>query len=133
MVETPCLLDTSTMLWAFASPDRLSAGAKKAIRSRDLILSVVAYWEIVIKSRKGLLQIADPVSWWERATEALAGTILSIRGRHISALSGLPDIHKDPLIECCWLKRPLKDSLSSPAILIFAVILWKRFGEHMLR
>lgn len=96
MVATPCLLDTSTLLWSLARPDRLSAGARKAILSRPLILSVVTYWEVVIKSRKGLLDIADPVSWWERATEALAGTILSIRAGHISALSGLPDLHKDP-------------------------------------
>jgi PIN domain nuclease of toxin-antitoxin system len=96
MVETPCLLDTSTMLLALASPDRLSTRARKAIRSRPLILSVVTYWEVVIKSRKGLLQMADPVTWWERATQALAGTILSIRAGHVSALSGLPAFHKDP-------------------------------------
>lgn len=60
------------------------------------MLSVVVYWEIVIKSKKGLLQIPDPVNWWERATGALAGTILSIRANHIAALAALPEIHKDP-------------------------------------
>ncbi len=28
--------------------------------------------------------------------EALGGTILAVQVAHISALSGLPDIHKDP-------------------------------------
>ena len=61
-----------------------------------LLISVVSYWEVVIKVQKGLLNIADPVNWWTRAIEMLGGDILSIRTPHISALAGLPDIHKDP-------------------------------------
>jgi PIN domain nuclease of toxin-antitoxin system len=61
-----------------------------------LVLSVVSYWEVVIKARKGLLTVADPVNWWSRATSLLGGDILSIRAAHISALAGLPDLHKDP-------------------------------------
>jgi len=96
LVAEACLLDTSTIIWALASPDRLSATARKAIGSRPLVLSVVAYWEIVIKSRKGLIDIPDPVNWWTRATDSLGGTVLAIRAKHISALSALPDTHKDP-------------------------------------
>jgi PIN domain nuclease of toxin-antitoxin system len=61
-----------------------------------LVLSVVNYWEVVIKSKKGLLHINDPVGWWNRTIESLGSTILSIRANHVSALSGLPDLHKDP-------------------------------------
>jgi PIN domain nuclease of toxin-antitoxin system len=59
-------------------------------------LSVVSFWEIVIKARKGTLDVADPVSWWSRAAAALGGEILSIRAAHVSALAALPAIHKDP-------------------------------------
>ena len=96
MVAGPYLLDTSTLIWAVASPDRLSARARQALNRGPLVLSVVSYWEIVIKARKGLLKIADPVNWWARATEQVGGEVLSIRAAHISALAGLPEIHKDP-------------------------------------
>ncbi len=66
------------------------------MRSGPSVLSVVCYWEVVIKAQKGLLSISDPVNWWTRATNLLGGTILSVRAAHISALSALPDLHKDP-------------------------------------
>ena len=96
MVTGPYLLDTSALIWAVASPDRLSGKARKALNAGPLVLSVVSYWEVVIKARKGLLAVADPVNWWSRATALLGGHILSIRVAHISALAGLPEIHKDP-------------------------------------
>lgn len=96
VVSGPYLLDTSTLIWAVGRPERLSTAARKALNHGPLILSVVSYWEVVIKARKGLLKIADPVNWWSRATALLGGEILSIRAKHISALAALPDIHKDP-------------------------------------
>ena len=96
MVDGPYLLDTSTIIWALADPGRLSAPARAALRAGPLVLSVASYWEVVIKARKGLLTVADPVSWWARATALLGGTVLSIRVGHVSALHSLPDIHKDP-------------------------------------
>lgn len=96
MVEGPYLLDTSTVIWALAEPDRLSLAARRALRTGPRVLSVVCYWEVVIKSRKGLLKIADPVQWWNRAVELLGVRVLSIRSTHITALAGLPDMHKDP-------------------------------------
>ncbi len=90
------LLDTSTLIWALGDPDRLSQPARKALSRERLVISVASYWEVVIKARKGLLRIADPVNWWSRATLLIGGEILSIRAAHISALAGLPEIHKDP-------------------------------------
>jgi len=42
------------------------------------------------------LGIPDPVSWWARATELVGGDILPLRASHVSALAGLPSIHRDP-------------------------------------
>ena len=96
MLAGPYLLDTSTLIWSLASPDRLSLPARRALKTGPLVLSVVSYWEVAIKVRKGLLAIADPASWWSRATSLLGGEILSIRADHISALAGLPEFHRDP-------------------------------------
>jgi PIN domain nuclease of toxin-antitoxin system len=57
---------------------------------------VASYWEIVVKTQKGLLAIADLPTWWQRATEVIAGRILPIRVSHVSALAALPMLHKDP-------------------------------------
>jgi len=96
VIEGPYLLDTSTLIWALVGSERLSAKARKALNAGPLVLSVVSYWEVVIKTQKGTLKIADPVNWWSRATEMLGGNILGIRTAHISLLAGLPDVHKDP-------------------------------------
>ena len=92
----PYMLDTGTLIWTVASPDRLSRQARQAIKAGPLVLSVVIYWEIAIKVRKGLLHLADPVNWWSRAVAQIGGDILSVRTEHISTLAGLPEVHRDP-------------------------------------
>jgi len=90
------LLDTSTLLWTLASPGRLSQRARDAVAAGNSVLSVASYWEVVIKTRKGMLPIPDPVNWWTRAVELLGGQVLPIRASHITALAALPDLHRDP-------------------------------------
>ncbi len=90
------LLDTSTLLRLLSKPERLSPAARKTIEREQIVLSIASFWEVAIKSRKGLLVIADPVSWWNRVTALFPGEILSIRTSRITALCGLPDFRKDP-------------------------------------
>jgi PIN domain nuclease of toxin-antitoxin system len=90
------LLDTSTLLWALGEPERLSSRARRLVESGDNIVSVASYWEVVIKSQKGLLTMADLPSWWRRATELTSARVLPIRASHVTALAALPMLHKDP-------------------------------------
>jgi PIN domain nuclease of toxin-antitoxin system len=90
------LLDTSTLLWTVGAPERLSLVARDSVAAGELWLSVASYWEIVIKARKGLLEIPDPVSWWNRAAQVLGAEILPIRASHVGAVARLPEIHRDP-------------------------------------
>jgi PIN domain nuclease of toxin-antitoxin system len=90
------LLDTSTILWALATPERLSIPARTAIESGHLVLSVISYWEVMVKSNKGLLNVGDPVEWWHVASDALNAQVLALRASHVTVLQGLPDHHKDP-------------------------------------
>ena len=90
------LLDTSTLLWTVGEPERLSDTARESIAAATVCLSVASFWEIVIKTRKGFLEIPDPVSWWNRACRLLGAEILPIRESHVGAVSRLPDIHRDP-------------------------------------
>jgi PIN domain nuclease of toxin-antitoxin system len=54
------LLDTSIALIAISDPVKLSPGIRKALIAGPNFLSVVAYWEVMLKSMKGKLDIGDP-------------------------------------------------------------------------
>lgn len=90
------LLDTSTLMWALGSPERLSPRARRLVDAGANIVSVASYWEVVVKTQKGLLSIVDLPTWWRRATELVAARILPIRASHVTALAALPTPHKDP-------------------------------------
>jgi PIN domain nuclease of toxin-antitoxin system len=90
------LLDTSTLLWALAEPERLSTRARRLVEAGENVVSVASYWEVVIKAQKGLLSISDLATWWRQATEHTSARVLHIRPAHITALAALPMLHKDP-------------------------------------
>ena len=90
------LLDTSTLLWALGDPERLSPRARRLVDAGENVVSVASYWEVVVKTQKGLLSISDLPTWWRRATDLTAARVLQIRASHITALAALPMIHRDP-------------------------------------
>jgi PIN domain nuclease of toxin-antitoxin system len=51
------LLDTNTVLIALTHPGRLSARVRKAILAGPNVLSTIVYWEVVLKSMKGTLDV----------------------------------------------------------------------------
>jgi PIN domain nuclease of toxin-antitoxin system len=90
------LLDTHIAIWALNTPELLTAPARKAVLTGPNFLSVISYWEVVLKSMKGALDVGDPRLWWMDALEQLAATPLVLQPRHIAGVCGLPPIHKDP-------------------------------------
>ena len=90
------LLDTNTALIALSNPDSLSTGLRDALLAGPNVLSVVSYWEVLIKSMKGNLNVGDPRTWWRDALEQLAATSLALRPDHVAELYTLPPFHKDP-------------------------------------
>jgi PIN domain nuclease of toxin-antitoxin system len=95
-VKSAHLLDTSTLLWALAEPERLSGRARRLVEAGENVVSVASYWEVVIKTQKGLLSISDLPTWWRQATQLISARVLNIRPGHITALAALPMLHKDP-------------------------------------
>ena len=83
------------MLVALTEPGRLPAPVKRAVLRGPNVLSVISYWEVLLKTMKGNLRVGDPRTWWQDAMEQLAGTPLALRPDHISEVSALPPIHKD--------------------------------------
>jgi len=60
------------------------------------VLSVVSYWEVVLKSMKGKLDVGNPSTWWQESLRQLSAKPLGIIPEHVSAVSLLPPIHQDP-------------------------------------
>jgi len=90
------LLDTHTVIRALERPEALSMAARKRVSEGPNVLSVLSYWEVMLKSTKGNLDVGDPRTWWRDALDQLAATALTLRPQHIAALQNLPPIHKDP-------------------------------------
>lgn len=59
-------------------------------------MSVVTYWEVMLKSMKGTLDVGDPRVWWREALDQLSAASLPLRAEHVSGVHALPPIHKDP-------------------------------------
>lgn len=57
---------------------------------------MVSYWEVMLKSMKGKLDVSDPRAWWFDALDQLAATPLLLRPQHVAGVYALPPIHKDP-------------------------------------
>jgi PIN domain nuclease of toxin-antitoxin system len=90
------LLDTNVILLAGFHSASLPENTKNAIEQGPNYLSVVSYWEVVLKSMKGRLNVGDPLSWWSEALRQMAATPLLLRPEHLAELCRLPPIHQDP-------------------------------------
>ena len=88
------LLDTHLLLWALASPAKLSKAARRMIDKSEIYVSAASIWEISIKTSLGKLD-ADP-SEVLAAVEPAGFSLLSISGEHAAAVAKLGPHHKDP-------------------------------------
>jgi PIN domain nuclease of toxin-antitoxin system len=80
-----------------AAPERLSPAVRAAVKSGPNVLSVVSYWEVTLKAAKGkLIEVGDPLSWWQAALSDFAATALPLRSDHVAEIWNLPAIHQDP-------------------------------------
>jgi PIN domain nuclease of toxin-antitoxin system len=79
-----------------AAPERLSAAALKAVNAGPHVLSVLTYWEVILKSASGKLDVGDPRVWWETALADFAATALPLRSSHVTEIHHLAAIHRDP-------------------------------------
>lgn len=93
---TGYLLGTNAALLALAAPHRLSVSARRAVSSGTNVISVVSYWEVLLKSMKGNLDVGDPREWWKDSLDQLAARPLTLQPAHVTAVYGLPSIHRDP-------------------------------------
>jgi PIN domain nuclease of toxin-antitoxin system len=90
------LLDTNIALLGLTSPERISPVVRRAVERGPVFLSVISYWEVLLKSMRGKLDVGDPRAWWPDALDKLTATPLLLRPDHISEIYNLRSIHQDP-------------------------------------
>ena len=94
------LLDTSPYIWLIDNDPRLSATAKAIIEdsNNQIYISVVSFWEIVIKRSLGKLDFDSTLSQMYQDIRTLDITLLPIQQTHLEALEvlGYQSNHKDP-------------------------------------
>ena len=93
------LLDAHCLVWFRIGDSRLSPTVRAAMESSQnrLVISVASFWELNIKESLGRFRFEGGVGgiyleWIQNGPADL----LPIEWEHLSLLSGLPWIHRDP-------------------------------------
>jgi PIN domain nuclease of toxin-antitoxin system len=92
------LLDTHLLLWAAATPDRLSREATELILDKEnrLFFSAASMWEIAIKRGLGRADFRVDPALLRRGLVENGYDELPVTSTHAMAVGHLPPLHKDP-------------------------------------
>jgi PIN domain nuclease of toxin-antitoxin system len=94
------LLDTHVLIWL--SRDDISVGKQtravydRAIKSGDVAISVISYWELRMLVAKGRLAAAHAPAHYRRHIQETAIEELPLTGEIAILASGLKGLHGDP-------------------------------------
>jgi PIN domain nuclease of toxin-antitoxin system len=125
-----CLLDTHTFLWAAFSPAKLSAKARKEIRSAEnrVCLSTVSFWEISLKFALGKIDLVNcnPDDMPGIAAQMLI-EVIQPTAQETASFHRLPKVkHKDPFD-----RMIIWQAIQQPLVLISkdsGISEYKKFG-----
>jgi PIN domain nuclease of toxin-antitoxin system len=92
------LLDTHVVIWLANGDSKLPIHIRQILdnKSNDIYVSMISFWEMSIKSRKGKLDLHKPL---DEIVQSLLGSdysILPMYLSHIYCLGTLPSHHEDP-------------------------------------
>lgn len=94
------LLDTHTILWTLDHHHKLSRTAKKIIEdiNSTCYASAVSFFEMVIKSKTGKLELSQPVSLYYYAVQRIGMKMLPIKPEYLDCYDDLQlwNNHRDP-------------------------------------
>ena len=108
IIKMQYLLDTHIILWWFASPEKISAAARKIIRnkSNQIFLSSVSFWEMAIKKSIGRLTLPHNLL---EAAAIESFKILPIMPEECLGVADLPLLHSDPFDRLLIMQAKLHD------------------------
>lgn len=103
------LLDTCVLLWSLQGDIQKLGDFAPIIQNEDnhIVVSVVSYWEIVIKQSLGKLDVRDDIL---NAINSLGFLWMNIELKHIEQLKKIPLLHHDPF-DRLLISQSLSDSI----------------------
>ena len=91
------LIDTQSFIWFFEDNPRLPVSVRLFMeRKKSLVVSIVSFWEITIKTSLGKLAVPEGISGLMDKALFKGFKILPIEREHLVVLSTLELIHRDP-------------------------------------
>lgn len=92
------LLDTQLLLWCAGTPEKLPEAARALIEDEgnDLYFSAASIWEVAAKAGLGRADFRADPHLLRRGLIENGYRELAIEGRHVLAVTLLPDLHRDP-------------------------------------
>lgn len=92
------LLDTHILLWAAATPERLSPAAQALLGDVDheLLFSTASIWEVTIKAGMGRVDFRANARLLRRGLLDHGYVEVPVTSQHAVEIDGLPAIHRDP-------------------------------------
>ena len=93
------LLDTHAFWWAATAPERLSEWGRTALldESNEICISVVSWWELVLKRGRRNLEFPSPDPFLSEETRRIGvESVLEVRASHVLEVDRLPMLHRDP-------------------------------------
>ena len=89
------LIDSHAFLWWSESSPALGRAARNAIAdpANEVLVSIAGLWELTIKASTGKLQLPAEL---QTMMASQGFTVLPITFDHLSQLSLLPRLHRDP-------------------------------------
>ncbi|MEO0555901.1 MAG: type II toxin-antitoxin system VapC family toxin [Bacteroidota bacterium] len=87
------LIDTNVLIWWFRNDRRLTKSLISIIQQSNVAVSIISYWEILIKMQIGKLEM--PLKFME-AMEDSSFELLNLELSHLNYLTNLDLYHRDP-------------------------------------
>ncbi|MEM9859223.1 MAG: type II toxin-antitoxin system VapC family toxin, partial [Bacteroidota bacterium] len=87
------LIDTNILIWWFKNDKRLTKSIISIIQQNYVTVSIISYWEIVIKMQIGKLNM--PLKFTE-ALDDSSFELLHLDVTHLNSLAELDVYHRDP-------------------------------------
>lgn len=124
------LLDTHTLVWALAEPDRLSKRARAALADPATVAfaSLASAWELAILQNLERVRLQVPLpTLFTEGLAALGMQLLPIRLAHVAGVAGLPQHHRDPFDRLL-----VATALAERLTVVSADPVFKRYGVPVL-
>lgn len=121
------LLDTAAFLWVITADPKLPPPVRDAIRGTDddVWLSVVSFWEILVKHHLGRLPLPEPpASYIPRQWRRHRISPLALREEAVAHLPKLPALHRDPfdrMLVCQTIEHNLALVTGDPVVRSYPV------------